>query len=138
MTEPSDSGQGSTTFDELFRPLGTPLAQHEQDHPAHHRETFHFKDFAQVVRQGPIGDEFDVVQTDHLVSAVVDRSQATRHVHDRIAQRLPHRTAPAGLERSHDLVAAVGRWPRRQPERIGTPDAGEIDGQIRHGGLVVR
>jgi hypothetical protein len=49
MTEPNDSAQNSITFDVLFEPLETPLAQHEQDHPPHHRETFHFKEFVRVL-----------------------------------------------------------------------------------------
>jgi hypothetical protein len=45
MTQPDDSGRDCTTFDVLFQPLEAPLAQHEQDHPPHHRETLHFAEF---------------------------------------------------------------------------------------------
>lgn len=49
MAQPNDSKQPKdTTFDELFRPLEEQLEQHEQVHPPHHREKFHFKDFAVV------------------------------------------------------------------------------------------
>jgi len=50
MAEPTDSEQpADTTFDEVFRPLEGRLVQHEQDHPPHHRETFHFKDFVRLL-----------------------------------------------------------------------------------------
>jgi hypothetical protein len=43
MAKPDDSKKDCTTFDAMFQPLERPLAQHEQNHPAHHRETLHFK-----------------------------------------------------------------------------------------------
>jgi hypothetical protein len=42
MNDPDDSERDFTTFDALFQPLETPLRQHEQDHPVHHREVLHF------------------------------------------------------------------------------------------------
>jgi hypothetical protein len=38
-----------TTFEVLFAPLERPLAHHETEHPAHHRETFHFKGFVRLL-----------------------------------------------------------------------------------------
>jgi Transposase DDE domain len=50
VAQPNDSEQpNDTTFDELFRPLEGQLEQHEQVHPSHHRETFHFKDFVRLL-----------------------------------------------------------------------------------------
>jgi len=50
VAQPNDSEQpNDTTFDELFRPLEGQLEQHEQVHPPHHRETFHFKDFVRLL-----------------------------------------------------------------------------------------
>ena len=50
MAQPNDSEQANdTTFDELFRPLEGRLEQHEQDHPPHHLEKFHFKDFVRLL-----------------------------------------------------------------------------------------
>ena len=39
----------NTTFDELFQPLQEPLAQHEQQHPPHHRETLSFRAFVRLL-----------------------------------------------------------------------------------------
>jgi hypothetical protein len=49
MTDANAAGQALTTFEVLFAPLETPLAQHETDHPAHHREIFHFKGFVRLL-----------------------------------------------------------------------------------------
>ena len=49
MIKPSDSEKDCTTFDVLFQPLETPLAQHEQDHPAHHREILRFAEFVRLL-----------------------------------------------------------------------------------------
>lgn len=49
MTKPDSSEKDCTTFDVLIQPLESPLAQHEQDHPAHHRETLHFREFVQML-----------------------------------------------------------------------------------------
>jgi len=45
MVNPGDSEKERTTFAALFQPLEPVLVQHERDHPPHHRETLHFKDF---------------------------------------------------------------------------------------------
>ena len=50
MAQSDDSKQTeNTTFDELFRPLQEPLAQHEQQHPPHHRETLSFRAFVRLL-----------------------------------------------------------------------------------------
>jgi hypothetical protein len=49
-----------------------------------------------------------------------------------IAQRLPHRAAPAEVEGAHHLLAGVGGRRAREPEGIGALDAREIDGEISH------
>ena len=49
MIQPDDSEKDCTTFDVLFQPLETPLAQHEQDHPAHHREILRFAEFVRLL-----------------------------------------------------------------------------------------
>lgn len=49
MSKPDDSKTNCTTFDVLFQPLARFLAQHEGDHPPHHREELHFKDFARLL-----------------------------------------------------------------------------------------
>ena len=49
MIQPGDSERDCTTFDALFQPLETPLVQHEQDHPAHHREVLHFAEFVRLL-----------------------------------------------------------------------------------------
>jgi len=45
MVNPGDSEKERTTFATLFQPIEAVLVQHERDHPPHHRETLHFKDF---------------------------------------------------------------------------------------------
>ena len=45
MGKPGDSERHCTTFDVLFHPLEAFLAQHERDHPSHHREKLSFRKF---------------------------------------------------------------------------------------------
>ena len=89
-------------------------------------------DLAQVHRERTIGDELDVVEPHHALPVQIHRRVARRDVDDRVAERLPHRAAPAGVERAHDLVAGVRRRRRRQPERIRRLDARQIHLQISH------
>jgi hypothetical protein len=49
MSKPDDSETDCTTFDVLFQPLARFLTQHERDHPPHHREELHFKDFVRLL-----------------------------------------------------------------------------------------
>jgi hypothetical protein len=49
MSNPDDSKTNCTTFDVLFQPLARFLAQHERDHPPHHREELHFKEFVRLL-----------------------------------------------------------------------------------------
>jgi hypothetical protein len=49
MAKPDDSEKDCTTFDILFQSLESPLAQHEHNHPPHHRETLHFKGFVRLL-----------------------------------------------------------------------------------------
>jgi|GEM_PF-4850005 len=50
MTKPDDSEKDCTTFDALFQPLKAFLTRHERDHPPHHREKLHFKEFVRRVQ----------------------------------------------------------------------------------------
>lgn len=45
MTNPNNTEDEHTTFDELCEPINSFLEQHEQDHPPHHREKLPFTDF---------------------------------------------------------------------------------------------
>lgn len=49
MPKPDNSEKDCTTFDVLLQPLESSLTQHERDHPPHHRETLHFKEFVQML-----------------------------------------------------------------------------------------
>jgi hypothetical protein len=49
MNKPDDTKTNCTTFDVLFQPLAAFLAQHEGDHPPHHREELHFKGFVRLL-----------------------------------------------------------------------------------------
>ena len=85
-------------------------------------------DLAEVVVEGAVGDEFDVVQAEQLSAVVVDAAVAGGDVDDRLeAERLPDGPAPAGVERPADLVFGIGRRGRREPERVGRLDAAEFD-----------
>src|SRR6516165_9380280 len=89
---------------------------------------------AEVVVEGAVGDEFDVVQAEELSAVVVDAAVAGRDVDDRFeAERLPDGPAPAGVERPADLVLGVGRRGAGLPERVRRLYAAELDTQIRHG-----
>ena len=46
MSKPDDSERHCTTFDALLQPTEPFFEQHERDHPPHHREKLHFRDFA--------------------------------------------------------------------------------------------
>ena len=49
MNNPDGSKADCTTFDVLFQPLAVFLAQHEGDHPPHHREVLPFKKFVRLL-----------------------------------------------------------------------------------------
>jgi len=49
MSKPGDSEKHGTTFDVLFQPLEAFLARHECDHPPHHREKLHFREFVRTL-----------------------------------------------------------------------------------------
>src|SRR5439155_11449754 len=90
-------------------------------------------DLAQVDAERPVGDQLDVVEADHLLTAHVERAEAARGVDDGITERLPHDTAPAEIECAHHLLAGVGGGRAGEPERVGALDAGEVDREICHG-----
>jgi hypothetical protein len=49
MSNPDDAKTDCTAFDVLFQPLETFFGQHERDHPPHHREKLHFKEFVRLL-----------------------------------------------------------------------------------------
>lgn len=49
MSNPDDAKTNSTTFDILIQPLAAFFAQHECDHPPHHLEKLHFKEFVRTL-----------------------------------------------------------------------------------------
>src|SRR3990167_9528491 len=94
----------------------------------------HLGDLAQVDLQGSVGDQFDIVEAEHLAVGAEVRGVARRHVDRRrvLAEGLPDHPAPAGLEGADHVVGLVGRRRAGQPEGVGCLDAGEFDGQIGH------
>src|SRR5205085_11807630 len=93
-------------------------------------------DLVEVVVEGAVGDEFDVVQAEELSAVVVDAAVAGGDVDDRLeAEGLPDGAAPAGVEGPADLVLGVGRRGAGQPERVRRLDAAELDTQIGHDSL---
>ena len=110
------------------------------DHGAVGPVTLDLLDLAQVHLQRTVGDKLDVVQAQQAAVRAPDRA-VTRAVDvddGRAfgAKRFPHHAAPAGLERTADVVFLV-RWRGRgQPERVGGFDANEVGTQIGHGSLL--
>ena len=87
----------------------------------------HFLISRKIVLQRTVGNQFDVVQPHQFLIVQRDAAVARGDVDDRvIGQRLPNRSAPAGVESVANLVGRVGRRTAGQPERIGRFDAREI------------
>ncbi len=71
--------------------------------------------------QRPIRNQLDVVEADHTSLIAVEGAVARPADIDNrrvFAERLPDRTAPAGLEGAVDVIGFIGRWCRGQPEWI--------------------
>ena len=49
MATQNNSGAKQSTFEKLCEPINPGLEQHQQDHPAHHRETLHFPNFVRIL-----------------------------------------------------------------------------------------
>ena len=96
----------------------------------------HLLDLPQVHFERPVGNELDVVEAEQAPVGTMDGAIARAIDIDDgrafLAQRLPHNTAPARLEGAHHVVFLVGRRRRRQPERIGRFDPGEITAKVSH------
>lgn len=93
---------------------------------------FHLFNFTQIIAQRTICDQFNIVETDHAVVAVVDGSVAGRNIDDRDSKGFPNCTAPPCVEGFHDLVAAIGRWCGCEPEGVWRRDACEIGKKVSH------
>src|SRR5262249_12342073 len=89
-------------------------------------------DLAKVLFERAIGDELDVVEPHHLAAVVVDAAEPARDVHDGVAECLPDRSAPAGVERAHDLLARVRGRRRCEPAGVRALDSAKVDAQISH------
>ena len=104
---------------------GFALRFHHQrrDHGVLRIALLHLGDLAQIHFERTVGDQLDVVQAHHALAVPIDRRIARTDVDDRLAERLPDRAAPAGVEGAHHLIAAIGGRSGSQPERIRAPDA---------------
>ena len=92
-------------------------------------------DFLKVYIQRPVGDQLDVVQPEQAPVRAPDRAVAWPADIDDMrieTERLPHDTAPAGLEGADDIIFLVGRRRRSQPEGIRGFDAYEVVSQVSH------
>ena len=112
-------------------------------HWIHHRDherpvgpvALDLADLVEVGLQRPVGDQFDVIETDHAAVVAMDGTVAgATHVHDRrvFAECLPHSASPAGFEGPVDVVGLVRRRCRSEPERIRRPNAEEFRIQVSH------
>src|SRR5579859_5691309 len=108
---------------------GCLLRFHHQrsDHRVLGKAFLHIGDLAQVVFNGAIADEFDVVQPHHAFIFQINRAIARGGVDDGFANGLPYGPAPSGIKGPHNLVGGVGRRPGSQPERIRGMHSAEID-----------
>ena len=88
---------------------------------------FHLLDLPQIVGEGAVGDQFDVVEARHAGIAVIDGTVPTRNIDHRHAEGLPNRAAPARVEGFHHLITAVCRRRGSQPKWIRCLDSREID-----------
>ncbi len=116
------------------------LAGHHErdDHGAVGPVALDALDLFEVGVQGPVGDELDVVQPDHMPVLRHQRGIARAVDVDHrgvFAQGLPDHAAPAGLEGAVDVDLLVGGRRRGQPEGIGAADAQEITADVGHGVL---
>ena len=92
----------------------------------------HLVDFAEVVFNRPVADQLDIVEPHYLDAVQVNRAVARGGVDDWLANRLPHRAAPAGVKRAHYLPGRIRRRPAGQPERVGRFKAAKLYAQVRH------
>jgi hypothetical protein len=106
---------------------------HQRDHQRVVGELlFDLADLGQIVLEGAVGDQLDIVEAHDLAPVIVDRAVARGDIDDGLeVERLPHRATPARLERPPHLGAAVGGWRARQPERVRRADAADVGGEVR-------
>ena len=98
-------------------------------------------DLPQIDLQGPVCDQFNIVEADQAPVAGMNGAVAgTVDIDDRrplLAQCLPDDAAPAGLEGAHHVIFLIGRRRRSEPERIGRFDAEKVVSQVGHDVLPV-
>src|SRR5262245_55681353 len=97
--------------------------------------TLDLRDLPEILGDRTIADQLDVVEAHHAVLSEIDRAVAREDIDDRLADRLPHRAAPALIERFGDLSVGVRWGTGREPEGIGRLDACETRSEISHGFL---
>ena len=95
--------------------------------------TFHFRNFTQIHFQGPVGDQFDVIDRQHLLPAKMPCAVAIGNIQHRRANGFPDRTAPPCFKGPMDLHPSIAGRRGRQPKRIGRPNTGKIDAEVSHG-----
>ena len=89
--------------------------------------------FSEICFDRAIRDELDVIEAHHAIAVPVNGRVAGTDVNDRLADGLPDRPSPAGVERAHHLVGAI-RWRTGgKPKGIRAADpAREVDVQVSH------
>ncbi len=89
---------------------------------------FDLGDFLEVVGEGAIGDEFDVVEAHEALVGEGDSTIAGGDVDDGVVgEGFPDCAAPAGAEGVGDLVGGVGGRSAGEPEGVGGFDSGAVD-----------
>ena len=119
-------------LDDLAPGFGFGFDHGGNDHRAIGPGALDFGDLAQIDFDGTVGDQLDVVDGQHALTAVVPCAIAIGDVEHGRADGLPDRAAPAGFKCFVNLRAGVGGRRRGQPERIGRFDSGEVDAKVCH------
>jgi len=103
------------------------------DHGAIGPRALDLGDLPEIDFKRTVGDELNVIDGQHALTAIVPRAIAIGDIEHRRANGLPHGSAPACFKGAMDLRAGVGGRSRGEPEGIGGLDAGEVDAQVCHG-----
>ena len=115
---------------------------HQRDHESAIRPVLlDLRDLIKVHLQRPVGDQLNVVETDHAAVLAVHRLVA-RAVHidngrTLFTEGLPHDAAPSRFKGTVDVVGLVGRRRRGQPERIWGLDPRKVTFEVAHQSLLL-
>ena len=79
---------------------------------------FALSHFLKIDFQRTVGDQFDIIESDHSERTLVKRRKPRRNIDDRLAKSFPNRAAPTRIKRPFDHRTHIRRRRRGEPERI--------------------